>query len=127
VTRVQERRLREMRSRVLVRDFEYRQRRHARGAWFRLRRALALAKEAYVLPREGAERLLDEGYPADPVGRELEPPRTIVLVPPERAARLAGARPVAVRLTADLLGAEGLALVPFPKPPAEAPTARRRS
>ena len=50
VTAVQERRLRELRSRVLVRAFDHRQRRHARGVWFRLRRVLALAREAYAVP-----------------------------------------------------------------------------
>jgi hypothetical protein len=117
VTATQERRLREMRSRVLVRAFEYRQRRHARGVWFRLRRVLAFAKEARVLPREEAERLIDEGYRPEPVGRELEPPRIIMFVPAERMARIASARPLAVRLSAELLSAECLALVPFPLPP----------
>jgi hypothetical protein len=113
VSAVQERRLRQLRSRQLVRAFEYRQRRHARGAWFRLRRALALAREAYAIPRGEAERLVAEGCAADPVGECLEPRRLVVLVPPERAARLASATPLAVRLSAELLAAEGLALVPF--------------
>jgi hypothetical protein len=113
----QERRLREMRSRVLVRSFDYRQRRHARGVWFRVRRALAFAKEAYVVPQAEAERLVAEGHPPEPVGGELVPPRLIVCVPAERAARIEGARPAAVRLSADVLGAEALVLVPFPAPP----------
>lgn len=117
MTAVQERRLRELRSRVLVRAFDHRQRRHARGVWFRLRRVLAFAREAYALPREEAERLLAEGHRPDPVGGELEPPRIVLFVPAERVARIASARPLAVRLSADLLSAECLALVPFPAPP----------
>jgi hypothetical protein len=114
VTAVQERRLREMRSRVLVRAFDDRQRGHARGVWFRLRRVLTLAREAYVVPRDEGERLIAEGHRPDPVGRELEPPRIVLFVPAERVTEIASARPLAVRLSAELLSAECLALVPFP-------------
>jgi hypothetical protein len=103
-----------MRARVLARSFEYRQRRHARGVWYRLRRALALAKEAYAVSREEAEQLVREGYAPEPVGREIEPARTIVFVPPERAARIGSARPVPVRLGTEVLSAPALVLVPFP-------------
>lgn len=120
MTAAQERRLREMRSRVLVRAFAYRQRRHARGIWYRLRSVLALAKEAYLVPRAEAERLVEEGLRPEPVGQELEPPRIIVFVPAERVRTLAAARPVAVRLSAEVLSAEGLALVPFPTKPGTA-------
>jgi hypothetical protein len=113
VTAAQERRLRELRSRVLVRAWDHRQRRHARGVWFRLRRVLAFASEAYALPRDEAERLIAEGYRPEPVGQELEPPRVILLVPRERVAGIATARPLAVRLSAEMLTAECLALVPF--------------
>jgi hypothetical protein len=111
VTPGQARRLCEMRSRVLVRSFEYRQRNHARGAWFRLRCVLALAAQAYAISRGQAEELVQEGFRPEPAGRELEPSRVIVFV--ERAARIAAARPLAVRLSAELLAAEGLALVSF--------------
>lgn len=114
MTALQERRLRELRSRVLIRAFDCRQRRHARGVWFRLRRALAFAEAAYAVSREEGERLLAEGYHSDPVGRELQPPRIVVVVPRERVARIDGARALAVRLSAELLSAECLALVPFP-------------
>jgi hypothetical protein len=114
MTAVQERRLREMRSRVLVRAFDHRQRRHARGVWFRLRRVLTLAREAYAVPRDEAERLIAEGHRPDPVGRELEPPRIVLFVPAERVAEMASARPLAVRLSAELLSADCLALVAFP-------------
>ncbi len=114
MTPAQERRLREMRSRVLVRSFEYRQRRHARGVWYRFRYVLALAREAYAVPRDEAERLIAEGHRPDPVGQELEPPRIVLFVPAERVAEIASARPLAVRLSAELLSTECLALVPFP-------------
>jgi hypothetical protein len=81
---------------------------------FRLRRLLALTSEAYAVPREEAERLIAEGCRTDPVGWELAPPRLIVVVPPSRAALIPSARPLAVRLSAELLAAECLVLVPFP-------------
>jgi len=114
VTAVQERRLRELRSRLVARAFEYRQRRHARGVWFRLRRLLALTSEAYAVSRAEGERLIAEGCPPDPVGWELAPSRLVPVVPPDRAARIPSARPLAVRLSAELLAAECLVLVPFP-------------
>jgi len=113
MTPAQERRLREVRSRVLVRTFDHRQRGHARGVWFRLRRVLAFASEAYVIPAHEAKRLIAEGYRPEPVGQELEPPRVILLVPRERVAGIASARSLAVRLSAEMLSAECLALVPF--------------
>jgi hypothetical protein len=113
VSRTQERRLREMRSRVLMRAFAHRQRRHAGGVWFRLRRVLADAREAHVISADDANRLIAEGYRPEPVGRELAPPRVILPLPRERVARIASARPLAVQLNAELLSAECLALVPF--------------
>ena len=108
-----ERRLRQHRSRVLVRSRDYRQRRHAQGVWFRLRRVLADASEAYAVTPEQAQELVEEGYTAEPVGQELEPPRFIVFVAAARVARMATARPLPLRLSAELLTAECLALVPF--------------
>jgi hypothetical protein len=114
VTAVHERRLRELRSRVLVRAFEYRQRGHARGVWFRLRRLLALAREAYSVSRLDAEQLIAEGFRPDPVGQDLAPSRLILVVPPSRVAHIPSARRLPVRLSAELLAAECLVLVPFP-------------
>lgn len=105
--------MRETRSRLLVRAFDYRQRRHARGVWYRLRRLLTLAREAYALPRAAAEQLEAEGYRPEAVGRELEPQRLIMQVPVERLSRIASAKRLDVRLSAELLSAEALGLVPF--------------
>src|SRR5262245_12352873 len=108
-----EQRLRQMRSRVLVRSWEYRQRHHARGVWFRFRRVLTDASEAYAVTREDVAELLAEGYKAEPVGEELQPPKLIVFAPAARVAQLASARALTVRLSAELLGAECLVLVPW--------------
>jgi hypothetical protein len=108
------RRVRQLRSRAAVRAWEYRQRHHAKGVWLRLRRVLADAQTAYVIPEREAERLLAEGVHPEAVGRELEPPRIILFVPAERVARLAGAREVPVRLGVEVLEAPALALVRFP-------------
>jgi len=113
MTESMERRLRELRSRVLVRAWDYRQRRLARGVWFRFRRVLAAANEVYALPPDEAQRLVAEGCTPEPVGLELEPPRLLLFVSAERVAQIPSARPLAVRLSADLLSAECLALVPF--------------
>lgn len=113
MTAALERRLRAQRARVLIRSFEYRQRHHARGVWFRLRRVLADASAAYVVPEDEAQRLIAEGHRIEPVGSELQPPKIILLVPASRAAQLASAQPVPVRLGAPLLAASCLVITPF--------------
>jgi hypothetical protein len=112
-----ERRIREQRARVLARSQDYRQRRHARGVWFRLRRVLAGASEAFVIPEADARTLIAEGHPAEPIGQALEPPTLIVVVPPARVAQIASARPVPVRLGGELLASPCLALTPFEEDP----------
>jgi hypothetical protein len=113
MTETHARRLRELRSRMLLRAFDHRQRGHARGVWFRLRRTLTFASEAYALPRDEAERLISQGHQPEPVGQELAPPRLILFVPKEQVAKIASARPLAVRLNAEMLSVECVALVPF--------------
>ena len=109
-----ERRLRQLRSRVAVRAWAYRQRRHAKGVWMRLRRVLADARSAYVIAGSEADRLLAEGFRPETVGLELQPPKILLFVPAERAARIAGAQEIPVRLEAALLDAPALVLVRFP-------------
>lgn len=113
MTAALQRRVEAIRRRVLVRSWEYRQRRHARGVWFRLRRLLADASAAFVIPGDEARVLLAEGLRAEPVGESLEPRKLILFVPADRVARIASARPVPVRLGRELLEAECLALTPF--------------
>jgi hypothetical protein len=113
VTPIFERRLREQRARVLMRSQDYRQRHHARGVWFRLRRVLAEAEAAYVIAEGDARTLAAEGCRTEPVGQALEPRKLIVFASPERIARIASARRVPVRLTRELLDAPCLALAPF--------------
>ncbi len=113
MTSVLERRVEALRRRVLVRSWEYRQRHHSRGAWFRLRRALADASAAFEIPGEEAHRLIAEGHKVEPVGAAFEPPKVILIVPADRMTRVPGARPVPLRLGADLLQARYLALTPF--------------
>jgi hypothetical protein len=108
-----ERRIREHRARMLVRSLDYRQRRHARGVWFRLRRVLAEAGAAFVIPEDEARTLIAEGHRPEPVGQELEPPKLIVMASSGRIARIASAQPVPMRLGGELLTATCLALTPF--------------
>jgi hypothetical protein len=108
-----ERRLQERRSRVVVRSWHYRQRRHAHGAWFRLRRVLADASAAYAISPADAAVLIAEGARPEPVGAELEPSRIILFASSSRIAALPSARPIALTLGADLLAEQTLALTPF--------------
>ena len=108
-----ERRIKEVRSRAAIRAWEYRQRRHAKGVWFRLRRVLTAAAAAYIVSEEDADRLLEEGFTAEPVGRELAPPKKLIFVTPERLEKIAKRRQIAVGLGSELLGARSIALVGF--------------
>ena len=116
-----EERVRHLRAQAAIRDWEYRQRRHAKGVWFRLRRVLADAQECWQIPPGEVPSLLDEGFEAQPVGHEIEPPLKMFILPAARVAVIRGRRRIAVGLTAALLGAGCVALVPFapamPPPP----------
>ena len=102
-----------VRSRAAVLAWEYRQRAGAKGVWYRLRRVLARAERAYVISREEAETLAEALRP-ESVGGELEPPKTLIFVPPERIEHLGSAREIPVRLGSELLRARHVVLVAFP-------------
>lgn len=106
-------RARKIRERALVLAWEYRQRDHSKGTWFRLRRALVDAAEAWEIGDDDAERLAREGVESLAIGRELEPPKRLFVATPERLETLGSRRRIAVRLNADLLGARNVVLVPF--------------
>ncbi len=110
---VLEQRARQYRSRMLIRAWDYRQRNHAHGVWYRLRRLLADAGHAYAVSSHDAARLRDEGFAIEAVGNALQPPKIIVCAPQDRVASLTSAREVPVSLGSDLLDAECLVLVPF--------------
>jgi hypothetical protein len=81
--------------------------------WYRLRRVLAEAREAWAISEEAARRLQAEGYRPEPVGAELEPAKTLLFVPAGRLERIEGRKRVALALETELLEARHLALVPF--------------
>lgn len=111
-----ERRIRQYRSRMVIRAFDYRQRHHAGGVWFRLRRLLAGTSQAYVISEDEAAQLHREGWRVEPVGREVDPPKTIVIAPAQRVAALTSAKEIPVCLGGELLSATCLVLVPFDRP-----------
>jgi hypothetical protein len=106
-------RAREVRARSLVRRWQYRQRHLAAGVWFRLRRVLADAEQAFVIDEYDARRLVEEGYAPEPCGSELAPAKTMVFVDEARLAGLASRRRIPVTLGPELLTHPALALVPF--------------
>ncbi len=114
------RRVRQMRSRAQIRRWEYRQRHHAKGVWYRLRRLLADAQSAFEISAGDAAVLTSEGVRPEPVGAELEPPKTILFVQRGRLERIARRTPLPVDLGAELLGARCIALVRFEDAPATA-------
>lgn len=106
-------RARTVRSRAVIRAWEYRQRAHSKGVWFRLRRVLAGAESAYEIPCSEVERLEAEGHHCEPVGAEIEPPKKILFVPAVRLQRIPQRRRLRVALDVELLATACVALIPF--------------
>ncbi len=106
-------RARARRARLVVRAWELRQIAGSKGTWYRLRLALAFAEKVYAVDAETLAALLAEGFRREAVGAELEPTKDLVFVPKLRAASLLSARPLAVRLSPELLAERHLVLIPF--------------
>lgn len=106
-------RAQKIRERALVLAWQYRQRHHSQGTWWRLRRALVDAAEAWEIGDDDAGRLAEEGFEPLAVGREFAPPKRFFVATSEQLEALGSRRRLAVRLNADLLGARNVVLVPF--------------
>ena len=106
-------RARKVRSAAAIRAWEYRQRNHSKGVWFRLRRVLADAESAFVIPPAEVKRLEDEGYKKEPVGAEIEPQKVILFVPAARLEQITEKRLLRVALDAEFFAAPCVALVRF--------------
>ena len=102
-----------VRTRAIIRAWEYRQRHLSAGVWFRLRRVLADARTAYMISEAEARRLETEGYEPEPCGAEVVPPKTWIFVDEPRLARIPDRREVPPGLSPQLLAAPAVALVRF--------------
>ena len=102
-----------VRSSAAVRAWEYRQRKHSKGVWFRLRRVLADAESAFAIPCSEVRRLEDEGCRLEPVGAEIEPQKMILFVPNARLEQIPEKRRLRVTLDADFFAAPCVALSRF--------------
>jgi hypothetical protein len=112
-------RARRIAERRLIRAWNYRQRDLSAGVWYRLRRALVDAAEAWIIDEAGADLLERRGHAPLPVGREIEPPKRIYFVSREELPAPPPRRQTAVRLSGELLQAAYLALLRHPETPAE--------
>lgn len=98
--------------RRLALAWSYRQRDCSPGVWYRLRRDLVDAAEAWIIDEKDADRLEQSGHAPLPVGRELVPPKPVFFVKDTVLRTAPSRRKVAVRLSSELLQASSLALVP---------------
>jgi hypothetical protein len=106
-------RARAVRTRAAIRQWHYRQRHLAGGGWFRLRRILADARAAYVIPDDEARRLLGEGYRLEEPGGDVEPGKMLLFVDESRLSAVPGRRAIPVGLGPEFLAASAVALVAF--------------
>jgi len=111
VTAILHERARRARERALIRAWEYRQRSYSKGVWYRLRRVLVEAAQAWIIDETDADRLETLGRVPHPVGRELEPPKRIFLLGEEESSMVRHREQVPVRLCSRLLNARSLLLV----------------
>lgn len=106
-------RLRLVRERSLVRAWEYRQRAYSKGVWFRFRRVLVDAAEAWIIDEADADALQLLGHVPHPTGRELDPPKRLFFLTRGELESLPSRQQIPVRLHGQLLLARSLALLPF--------------
>ncbi|TVQ21595.1 MAG: hypothetical protein EA382_13355 [Spirochaetaceae bacterium] len=104
-------RVAEINERAVVRAWEDRQRGAAAGVWQRLRRLLVDTDSAWVIGADAADRLEAEGHTPHPVGTQLEPPKRLFCVDPDRIGALPGASRIPVRLCAEFLQAREIVLI----------------
>ena len=104
-------RARRARERALIRAWEYRQRHYAKGVWYRLRRVLVDAAEAWIIGNAGVDRLESAGHVPLPVGRELAPPIRLFFLSEEELEAISDRRQIPARLCTELLHAGNLALL----------------
>jgi hypothetical protein len=97
-----QRRAARVRANARVRDWEYRQRHHAKGAWLRLRRTLTDASRALAISEAQAAKLVDRGATPLAVGHELHPVRTLLWVTAAGFVELGEVREVPMHLSSIL-------------------------
>ena len=106
-------RARRVRTLATIRAWEYRQRNHSKGVWFRLRRVLADAESAFAIPCSEVEQLEQEGFRRESVGTEIEPHKAILFVPAARLEEIPAKRSLRVALDAGFFAAPCVALLRF--------------
>jgi len=109
-------RAQEVRKRWLVRSWEYRRRAGSGGVWRRLARALAGARDVYVIDSADAARLEQAGVAPIEVGFELHPHKRLFVIDDARLGSLSSARSIDVRISAEFLASPQLAFLPFDSP-----------
>jgi hypothetical protein len=107
------RRAQGVRARGRIRNWEYRQRNLAHGVWFRIRRVLADAQEAFTISPDEADRLLRDGHVPEPCGFEISPEKRLFFVDPARLQDIPDRKPIRVGLGPEFLAASAVALVRF--------------
>jgi len=106
-------RAQKVRAHAAIRAWEYRQRNHSKGVWFRHRRVLADAESAFAIPPSEVMLLEEEGYVREPVGSEIEPQKVLLFVPAARIEEIPEKRRLRVALDAEFFAAPCVVLLRF--------------
>lgn len=106
-------RAQKVRAQAAIRAWEYRQRKHSKGVWFRFRRVLADAESAFAIPPSEVMLLEEEGFTREPVGSEIEPQKVLLFVPAARIEEIPEKRRLRVALDAEFFAAPCVVLLRF--------------
>jgi hypothetical protein len=106
-------RLREIKARAAIQKWEVRQIRYAGGVWFRLQLLLAETRRAIAISPEEVSILRTRGFEPQPIGFELEPPKSLFVVPEAALPPSIAGQDVPLQDVQQILVAPALVLIPF--------------
>ena len=106
-------RARAVRAQAAVRHWTYRQRDLSAGVWFKVRRTLADADQAYAISEDDTRRLMTEGHEPESCGAQLAPRKNIFFADRMCLSTLASRRRIPVGLGPQFLTAPAAVLLRF--------------
>jgi len=106
-------RLRQMKARIAIQQWEARQVDHAGGVWFHLQLLLASTRRALVLTADEAAVLRNGGFEPDPIGMRLEPPKSFFVLSEEMVPPGVVGSEVPLQEAQRILLAPAAILIPF--------------
>jgi hypothetical protein len=106
-------RLRQMKARAAIQQWEARQVAHAGGVWFRLQLLLAATRRALIISTDDVVLLQRAGFEPHLVGMELEPPKSLFVLGEEMIPAAVVGSEIPLQDAQRILLAPAAILIPF--------------